>query len=167
MLFYPKIYLNSVKEITIDFLNKNNIKALILDVDNTILDFDKKIPQGVKEWCDELKANGIKFCILSNTDKKDKVEIVANALELPYFYLATKPLKRGFKKAIKLLQEKEENIAAVGDQIFTDVIGANRCHLYSILVKPLGKKDLLVTRIKRPLENFIINRYKRKMKNSN
>ena len=100
-------------------------------------------------------------------DKKDKVEIVANALELPYFYLATKPLKRGFKKAIKLLQEKEENIAAVGDQIFTDVIGANRCHLYSILVKPLGKKDLLVTRIKRPLENFIINRYKRKMKNSN
>ena len=55
----------------------------------------------------------------------------------------------------------------MGDQIFTDVIGANRCHLYSILVKPLGKKDLLVTRIKRPLENFIINKYKRKMKNSN
>lgn len=167
MFFYPKIYLNSVKEITIDFLNKNNIKALILDVDNTILDFDKKIPLGVKEWCDDLKEKGIKLCILSNTDKKDKVEIVANTLELPYFYLATKPLKRGFKKAIKLLQEKEENIAAVGDQIFTDVIGANRCHLYSILVKPLGKKDLLVTRIKRPLENFIINRYKRKMKNSN
>ena len=73
-------------------------------------------------------------------------------------------LKRGFKKAIKLLEEKEENIAAVGDQIFTDVIGANRCKLFSILVKPIAEKDLLVTKIKRPLENIIINKYLKKVK---
>lgn len=162
MLIYPQTYIESVKEITIEFLKNNNIKALILDVDNTILDFDKKIPEGIENWCENLKKQGIKFCILSNTNKEEKVKMVAGKLNIPYFHLATKPFKRGFKKAIKLLNEKEENIAAVGDQIFTDVIGANRCKLYSILVKPIAKKDLLVTKIKRPLENMIIKTYLRK-----
>ncbi len=166
MILYPKIYLESVKDITIDFLRENNIKAIILDVDNTILDFDRRVPDGIEEWCKNLKKQGIKFCILSNSNKKDKVEMAAKKLELPYFNLATKPFKRGFNKARKLLHEKPQNIAAVGDQIFTDVIGANRCKMYSILVKPLGKKDLLVTKIKRPLENFVIEKYKKSLTNN-
>ena len=63
MILYPNEYFNSVKDITIDFLKENNIKALILDVDNTILDFDKKIPEGIETWCKDLKKQGIKFCI--------------------------------------------------------------------------------------------------------
>lgn len=159
MFLYPKAYFESVKNITIQFLNDNNIKALILDVDNTILDFNKNIPDGIEQWCEELKKQGIKFCILSNSNKKEKVRMVAEKLDLPYFYFGTKPFKRGFNKAIKLLEEKNENIAAVGDQIFTDIIGANRCKIFSILVKPIAEKDLLVTKIKRPLENIIINKY--------
>lgn len=161
MILYPRAYLNSVKDITIEFLNKNNLKALILDVDNTIIDFDKNILEGVDNWCNELKKNGIKLCILSNSDKKEKVENVAKKLDLPYFNFAKKPLKGGFKKAIKLLEEKPENIAAVGDQIFTDVLGSNRCKIYSILVKPIAQKDLLVTKIKRPLEKFVIKKYEK------
>ena len=159
MILYPKAYFESVKEINIDFLNKNNIKALILDVDNTILDFDKNIPEGIEKWCEDLKNKGIKFCILSNSNHKEKVQMVAQKLDIPYFYFGTKPLKRGFKKAMRLLEEKAENIAAVGDQVFTDVIGSNRCRMFSILVKPIGEKDILMTRIKRPLENYIIKRY--------
>lgn len=159
MLIYPKAYFKSVKDITIDFLKKNNIKALILDVDNTVLDFDLKIPDGVKEWCEELKKQNIKFCILSNTNKVEKVKLVANSLDIPYFYFAKKPLKCGFKKTLKLLNEKPENSASVGDQIFTDVIGANRSKVFSILVEPISKKDILATRIKRPLENMVIKRY--------
>lgn len=162
MILYPKAYLNNVREITIEFLNKNNIKALILDVDNTILDFDRKIPDGIDKWCEDLKQKGIKFCILSNSNKIDKVQLAAKKLNVPYYNLATKPFKRGFRKAVKLLNEKEENIAAVGDQIFTDVIGANRMKIFSILVKPIAEKDLLVTRIKRPLENVIIKKYLKK-----
>ena len=90
--------------------------------------------------------------------------MVAEKLGLPYFYFGTKPLKRGFKKAINLLEEKEENIAAVGDQIFTDVIGANRCKMFSILVKPIDEKDILITKIKRPLENYIIKKYQKSIK---
>lgn len=159
MLLYPKIYLENVRQISIEFLNKNNIKALILDVDNTLIDFDKNMPEGTKKWCEDLKKQGIKFCILSNSNKKEKVEKVAKELGIDYFYFATKPLKRGFNKAINYLKEKNENIAAVGDQIFTDIIGANRCKMYSILVKPIKQKDLLVTKIKRPLENMVINSY--------
>ena len=164
MILYPKAYFESVKEINIDFLNKNNIKALILDVDNTILDFDKNILEGIEKWCEDLKKQEIKFCILSNSNHKEKVQMVAEKLGLPYFYFGTKPLKRGFKKAINLLEEKEENIAAVGDQIFTDVIGANRCKMFSILVKPIGEKDILITKIKRPLENYVIKKYQKSIK---
>ena len=57
-----------------------------------------------------------------------------------------------------------ENIAAIGDQIMTDVIGSNRCKMFSILVKPIQEKDILITRIKRPIENKIINNYLNKIK---
>lgn len=163
MKLYPNAYLKNVKEITIDFLNKNNIKALILDVDNTLIDFNKKMLDGVEEWCKNLKKQGIKLFIVSNSNKKTKVEMVAKKLELPYIHFATKPFKRGFRKAAKMLQEKNENIAVVGDQIFTDVIGANRCKMFSILVEPIEKKDLLVTKIKRPLENYIIKKYQKSL----
>ena len=156
MLLYPKTYLDNVKEIKYSFLKENNINALILDVDNTILDFDLRIPEGIKEWTEELKKQGIKFCILSNTNKIEKVKMVATELDMQYYNFAKKPLKGGFKKALKYLDEKPENVAAVGDQIFTDVIGANRSKIYSILVKPLGKKDIFITRWKRPLESLIL-----------
>lgn len=166
MFFYPKSYLENVTKITLEFLNKNNIKGLILDIDNTLINFDKEILDGAKEWCNKNKENGIKMCILSNTNKVEKVEKVAQKLNLPYIYFAKKPFKKGFLKAKKLLGIPEENIGVVGDQIFTDVIGANRCKMYSILTKPIDKRDILATRIKRPLENFIIKLYiKREGKN--
>lgn len=164
MIFYPNAYYKNVKEITIDFLRENNIKALILDVDNTILDFDRIIPDGVIEWCEDLKKQNIKFCIVSNTNKAKKVRYVAEELNLPYFYFAKKPLKFGFKKAKRILEEEPENIAAVGDQIFTDVVGANRCKMFSILVDPIKKKDILITKLKRPIEKYILKKYLMKTK---
>ena len=74
-----------------------------------------------------------------------------------------KPLKRGFKMAQKRLEIPNENIAAIGDQIFTDVIGANRSKMFSILVKPLAEKDLWMTRVKRPIENLVIKNYLKKI----
>ena len=64
MLLYPRLYLESVKQITIQMLEQNNIKGLILDVDNTLIDFDKNMPEGIKEWANNMKENGIKLCIL-------------------------------------------------------------------------------------------------------
>lgn len=94
MVFYPKKYLKNILEITLDFLKENNIKGLILDIDNTLIDYDKNILDGAKEWCDKNKENGIKMCILSNTNKVEKVEKVAKKLDLPYIYFAHKPFKK-------------------------------------------------------------------------
>lgn len=164
MLLYPKIYIDSIKQISYEFLQENDIHAIILDMDNTLIDFDLKLVDGAKNWCDNLKQKGIKFLIVSNSNKKDKIEKISKELDIEYILFAMKPLKKGFKKAINKLQEKPENIAAVGDQIFTDVIGANRSKMFSILVKPLGKKDIWITVIKRPIENFILKKFEEKRK---
>lgn len=162
MILYPKLYFKSVTEITIEILKEHNIKGLILDVDNTIIDIDRNMDEKVKEWVEGLKAQGIKFCIVSNTNKHDKVRDVSKILDIPYFYFCKKPSRQGFMKAKKIMNLSEENIAAVGDQIMTDVIGANRSKMFPILVEPISKKDILITRIKRPAEKIIIKSYLRK-----
>lgn len=160
-MLYPKEYFNSVKDISIDLLNKYNIKGLILDVDNTLINLDRKMPEGISEWAKNIKENGIKICILSNSNKIDKVGAVAKILNVPYIFFGKKPLKSGFLRAKDILKLDNENIAVVGDQIFTDIIGANRCNMFSILVKPIEEKDYLITRLKRPIERLIINNYKK------
>ena len=159
-MIYPKEYLNSVKDISIELLNKNNIKGLILDVDNTLISLDKKMPAGIVEWVKNVKANGIKICILSNSNKIDKVEAVAKLIESPYIFFGKKPLKSGFLRAQNILKLKTENIAVVGDQIFTDIIGGNRCKMFTILVDPVLEKDYWYTVWKRPIEDKIKQKLK-------
>lgn len=153
MKIYPNIYLTNVQEITIGFLIRNKIKALILDVDNTLIDYDENLSEKIIEWSKQLQGQGIKMYILSNTNKEKKVKKVAEKLEIPYEMFAKKPFKKGFLKVQKTLNIKPKNIAVVGDQIFTDVIGGNRCDMFTILVDPVDKKDYWYTAWKRPFEN--------------
>ncbi len=155
MIIYPKAYFGKVEQITIEFLKRNQIKALILDVDNTLIDYHRQISKEVIRWAKEIKGQGIKLYILSNTNHKEKVEEVAKQIQVPYKNLAKKPFKSGFLKVQKILNENAENIGVVGDQIFTDVIGGNRCKMFTILVDPIDKKDFWYTAWKRPLENKI------------
>ncbi len=159
MIFYPDYYCDRVTDITIDLLKENQIKGIILDVDNTLIDFDRNLLQGAKDWVQKMKENEIKCMILSNSNQVQKVKNVAEMLEIPYLYLATKPLKRGFRKAKQQLGLESQNIAVVGDQIFTDVMGANRSKMYSILVNPIAKKDIWITKLKRPMEEWIVKSY--------
>ena len=87
---------------------------------------------------------------------------MSKKLEVPYIYFAKKPFKFGFNRAKKIVQENSENIAVIGDQILTDVLGANRSHMYSILVEPLVEKDIFVTRFNRLIERQILKKYKQK-----
>lgn len=163
MMLYPNKYFHKVEEITIEFLQKNKIKALILDIDNTLIDYNQKMSKDVEQWAKNLKGQGMKLYILSNTNHKEKVERVANAIGVPYRNLAKKPLKSGFLKVQKELKEKSENIGVVGDQIFTDIIGGNRCKMFTILVDPIDEKDFWYTAWKRPLENRIKQKYNNKI----
>ena len=164
MLIYPNVCFDKVENITIDFLHEKGIKALILDVDNTLIDYHKNMKESIVQWAEEIKKQGIKMYILSNTNQKEKVEKVANKLKIPYENFAKKPCKKGFKKVQKILNKKPEEIGVVGDQIFTDVIGGNRCKMFTILVEPIDEKDFWYTAWKRPLENKIKNRYCKRIK---
>ena len=161
MILYPNKLFNNVREITIDFLTENKIKALILDVDNTLIDYDRNLHEETIKWAEELKQQGIKLYILSNSNKKEKVKTVAEKLQIGYEYFGKKPLKMGFKKVQEKLKENPENIGVVGDQIFTDVIGGNRCKMFTILVEPIAEKDIWITVLKRPIENTIKRKYKK------
>lgn len=163
MILYPDAMFDNVREISSEFLRKNNINALILDVDNTLIDYYKNLSEDTIKWANNLKEQQIKLYILSNTNKKEKVKEVARKLEIPYKYFAKKPFKSGFEKVQKELDEASENIAVVGDQIFTDIIGGNRCKMFTILVEPIDKKDFWYTAWKRPIENSIKNKCKQSM----
>lgn len=165
MILYPNAHFNNVREITINFLQNNKINALILDVDNTLIDYDKNLSQDTVEWAENLKKNKIKLYILSNTNKQEKVKEVARKLQVDYIYFAKKPMKSGFRRVQKILNEEPENIGVVGDQIFTDVVGGNRCKMFTILVEPIAEKDIWITLIKRPIENAIKKRYIKKVEN--
>ena len=163
-MFYPNAYFNKVEEITIEFLQRNKIKALILDIDNTLIDYNHVMTESVEKWARDLKGQGVKLYIVSNTSKKKKVEKVAGKLDIPYVFFAKKPLKIGFKKAQKYLKENSENIAVVGDQIFTDVIGGNRAKMFTILVELINEKDFWYTKWKRPIERRIKENFMKRTK---
>lgn len=159
----PNIYIKKVEDITIELLLKNKIKLLILDVDNTLIDYYEKLSENIENWAKEMKGQGIKLYILSNTNNKEKVKKVASKLEVPYKNFAMKPLKKGFLSIQKEVNIKSENIAVVGDQIFTDILGGNRCNFFTILVDPINdKKDYWYTAWKRPIENKIKKKYETK-----
>lgn len=159
MELYPDIYIEKVTEITLEMLKENSVYGIIIDVDNTIIDIDKNYLEGIDKWCENLKQNGIKFCILSNTNKIKKVVKVANFLKIPFIYFAQKPNKKGFQKAMRIMNLNELNIAVVGDQILTDIWGGNKMGMYTILTKPINERDILITKIKRPIEKIILKKY--------
>ena len=162
MFLYPNAYFEKIQDITIQFLIKNKIKALILDVDNTLIDKQENLSEDVIKWVKEIKGQGVKMHILSNTNRKSKVERVANTLQLNYEYFGMKPLKIGFNKVRKTLNEDSSRIAVVGDQIFTDIIGGNRAGMFTILLEPISKKEYWYTKWKRPIENKIKKNIKMK-----
>lgn len=165
MILYPKGYFNKVSEISLEYLKENNIKGLILDVDNTLIDYYKNMSEDTINWANDLKQNGIKMCILSNSNNEKKVTEVANKLGIEkYSYFGMKPLKKGFKKAKNILELDASEIAVIGDQIFTDILGANRMKMHSILVDPIDKKDIFMTVFKRPIENAIKRKFVKKKK---
>ena len=160
MILYPKAMFNKVSDITTEFLKQNNIKALILDVDNTLIDISENLSEQTKKWAEAVKKENIKLYILSNSNKKEKVKKVAEKLGIPYEYFGKKPLKSGFLKVQKILKEDPQNIGVIGDQIFTDIIGGNRCKMFTILVEPIKEKEMLITKWKRPIEEKIKKHYR-------
>lgn len=162
MLLYPKFYYKNVQSIDLEELYKLGIRGIILDVDNTLIDYKRIMPEGIKEWVEMAKSKSFKVCILSNSNRKDKIKKVSEDLNIEYVMSAKKPAKSGYVKVLEMLRLPAEKCVAVGDQVFTDVIGANRMKIASAYVEPINEKEYWYTKWKRPIEAWILNAFKRK-----
>ena len=160
----PKMYAKSFYTINFKELKDNNIKSLIIDIDGTILPADDTmIPIVLKKKFKILKANDFNIVLVSNNNK-DRVEPVASVLDVKYLYKANKPLKECYDKVLEMLDDKDlSKVAMIGDQMLTDVYGANSYGLYSVLVDPVSKKNNIGTFVNRCLQNRI-EKYLRKKK---
>ena len=141
-------------DITPAFLKKHGIKGLILDVDNTLTTHDNPVPaEGIIQWLENMKKNGIKLIIVSN-NHAERVRKFADPLGLDFVSDSGKPLKRGYTAAMKKMGLSPEETAAVGDQLFTDVWGANLAKVRMLYVEPmeLEPKSKRFIRFKRVLE---------------
>lgn len=157
----PDLICKGVQYIDYKELNKNNIKGILLDIDNTLIDYTKKLSKEIINWVEAAKKEGFKVCILSNSNKMEKILPIAEKLDLQYITFAKKPAKSGFLRAAKLLELEIPQIAMVGDQVFTDVLGANRVGMFSIYVEPINKKEYWYTKWKRPIESLILKYYQK------
>ncbi len=111
-----------------------------------------------------LREAGFKTCIISN-NKEYRVKPLADALESYYVYKAGKPAARGYIEGMEHMGTSGSTTLFVGDQIFTDILGANRAGIHSILVKPVAKHEEIQIVLKRKLEYFILKKYnKEKLK---
>ena len=160
MILLPDIKLERITDISIQLLNKFDIKALLLDVDNTMSTHHGTVlTDGLTEWIAEMQQGGIKLCVLSNSKEK-RVAPFAQRIGLPYISLGLKPLPTGYFRGVKRLQEKRKNVAIVGDQMFTDVLGGRAVGVKTILLTPIKPEDGWSFKIRRKLEKKIIGKYK-------
>src|SRR5574344_1486972 len=97
--FYPNTELNTVLDITTEFLEQQGIEGILLDIDNTLIDYEHNVIEGLEEWIKKLKNKNIKFCIVSNTNKKEKADKISKMLSIKYINFAIKYFNKGFKKA--------------------------------------------------------------------
>ena len=158
--FYPNYMFESVEQIPFNLIHSQRIKGIMFDMDNTLVNGKYVHTKELKSWIKEMKKQGIKMCIFSNTPRINKVKMVSKDLGMQYIYNGFKPFKFGFKKAEKLLDVDKENIVIIGDQLFTDIYGGNRYGIKTILVTPIEEKEVFVTKLKRPIEKMVIKKYK-------
>ena len=131
-----------IYEISQSELQKNGIHCLLLDVDGTLLNRNTtKIPKSVKNWISKSKKM-FSLYLISNNPSKKRIEKIAKELNLRYKYKASKPRKKEILNVIKEINCEVNNIAIIGDRIFTDIIVGNRCNIKTILVKRLKRDGL-------------------------
>jgi HAD superfamily phosphatase (TIGR01668 family) len=159
----PNLWIDKITRLTPSDFIDNNIKVVLVDLDNTVLDPQtKKLIPGIKEWIDELKRNNILVCFVSNTISKEKKEHLHKELEVPIVINAIKPFNSGIKRALKILEMlhiPRENVAMIGDQLFTDVLGGNLMGLHTIKVDPISNtnEDSFASKLLRYFETCYLN----------
>ena len=161
--FYPDEYVDSSYGIDYQALYDRGIRGLLFDIDNTLVPHGKPETQRAVELFRRLHGMGFETCLISN-NQKPRVEPFAKALESRYLFDAHKPSRKNYLKAMEGMGTDRRTTVFIGDQLFTDVYGAKRSGIYSILVKPIHPKEEIQIVLKRYLERIVLYFYKKSLK---
>lgn len=158
-ILQPKFRFNCVTDIGSDFLEENNLRFLLLDVDCTLKTYCcEELESQVDLWIAQMKADDITMCILSN-GRPHRIGPFAEMLQLPFAAPAFKPFPYKLRRAIRENGFIPEQTAMVGDQVFADVLAANMAGITSILVEPFNPElEPWFARLKRPFERLVLKR---------
>jgi HAD superfamily phosphatase (TIGR01668 family) len=154
----PDAYARRLCDVALDDLAARGIRGLIVDLDNTLVGYGQELlsPDDAA-WVAAALASGFRVCLVSN-NFTERVTRVGRELGVPAISSALKPLPLGFARALRVLGTTKARTAVVGDQLFTDVLGAKLLGLHVILTEPLVGKDWLGTRVLRFLERVLLGR---------
>lgn len=161
--FYPKEYYTSTYVIDFQEYYNRGFRGILFDIDNTLVPHNAPATKKAIKLMEHLKAIGFQICLVSN-NKEPRVAEFNKKLKVQYIYKAGKPLKKGYLKAMELIGTTVNNTMFVGDQLFTDLWGANSTGIHSILVKPIDKKEEIQIVLKRIPEKLILFFYLKKHK---
>lgn len=162
-LFTPRLMIDKMIDLDESFFASIGCKAVLLDVDNTMTTHDNPVPaSGVTEWLDRMKMAGIRFIIVSNNNE-ERVAPFAKLIGVDFVSKGAKPLPKGYREACRRLGVQPEETAAIGDQIFTDMIGGNLLGAYTVLTVPYKYESTFFFKLKRFFEKPFIAAYKRRV----
>ena len=148
-----------VTEIDLAWLNERGVRAVLADVDNTVVGWHSEdVPEEIILWVEGILGEGIGFCLVSNTRNPKRLERLAARFGVKFVPgNAGKPGAAGYLKALELLGASASEAVMIGDQLFTDVYGANKLGIATVLVNPLTPKEFIGTKVvSRTLEKLIL-----------
>lgn len=158
---FPNEYYDSTYHIDFRAFYNRGYRAVLFDVDNTLVEHDAPANEKAKQLIRNLQDMGYGVCFVSNNDEA-RVKSFNDIVHATYVYKAGKPSARGYREAMSRLGTDEGNTLFVGDQIFTDIWGANRAGVYSILVQPIAKHEEIQIVLKRIPEKWVLHSYLKK-----
>jgi len=159
-IFYPTQWIDSTYQIPFEEWYDKGCRGVIFDIDNTLVPHDAPATEEAKQLFDNLRKMGFDTCLTSN-NKEPRVAAFAKQVNSKYIYKANKPSRSGYLKAMEMMGTDKDTTLFVGDQLFTDVFGANRTGIPTILVKPMNPKEEIQIVLKRYLERIVLYFYKR------
>ncbi len=162
-MFFPDRYVASTYVIDFEKLYEEGFRGLIFDIDNTLVPHGAPADDRAVKLFERLKNIGYRCCLISN-NQEPRVKMFNEKIQVDYVYNAHKPSTKNYKKAMEIMGTDTEDTLFVGDQLFTDVWGAKRAGIKSILVKPIYPKEEIQIVLKRYLERIVLHFYFKKLK---
>lgn len=162
-VFYPDSCADSTYTIDFDSLYREGFRGLIFDIDNTLVPHGAPADERAIKLFSHLKELGFSCCLLSN-NQRPRVESFNDQVKVRFIENAHKPSVRNYRRAMELMGTDETNTIFIGDQLFTDVYGAKRAGIRSVLVKPIHPKEEIQIVLKRYLERIVLHFYKKTLR---